>query len=319
MSASSRIALPTANLALSRGYRRINAHLAETVAALPPFVCDGLQVRVPFCHVLRAPRGHDQRLHRQGYLELTFITEGCVHYATANEEIPVSVGQVFLMPPGVPHRWEIRDKPGVLFGFMLEMPAPENLASLSDLEEAVRGTHYCLTVDPQVVAAQALLSAQVAERRFRAELAAPLMQALLTMTFHQLLGDRRDAEAQGDAPGRQRALFEKARTYIDANIEHALNLDEVADFIGISTRQLTRVFRALDGRSATTYAHERRLERALALLAEGHSAKETAYACGFRDPAYFTRFFKRYTGRTPSEYALAITTPVNQSGRGHTV
>ncbi|MBN1557442.1 MAG: helix-turn-helix transcriptional regulator, partial [Lentisphaerae bacterium] len=156
---------------------------------------------------------------------------------------------------------------------------------------------------PQVAGCQALLAEHVAQRVCRADLAAPLMQALLAATFRQFMTERDGAAAPPDSATRQRALFERARLFIEANSDHALGTDEIADFTGVGPRQLNRIFRARDGRSVTAFVHERRLERARAMLSEGHSAKETAYTCGFKDPAYFTRFFKRYTGKTPSQYA----------------
>lgn len=292
---------PIGNPTLSRGYRRENAHLAETVAALSPFVCEGIPLRVDFCHILRAPHGRGYGAHRHGYFELTFITESGVRYNLEQQTVSVHAGQTFLMPPGIPHGWMIPGKCGVLFGFMLEIQAGAEGAT-QQWDDAVRGQHHRLTLDPQIAATRRLLSKQIAARAFRADLAAPLMQALIAMTVRQVLEAHRTASANAseNTLAHGRSLFERARTYLDANCEHEIYLHEVANFIGVSERQLSRLFREHDGRSVTGYVTERRLERARAMLAEGHSAKETAYACGFKDPAYFCRCFKRHTGHAPS-------------------
>ncbi|MGL4597083.1 MAG: helix-turn-helix domain-containing protein [Bacteroidia bacterium] len=38
------------------------------------------------------------------------------------------------------------------------------------------------------------------------------------------------------------------------------------------------------------------------LLYSAATAKEIAYALGFNDPAYFSRFFKNHIGQTPEEF-----------------
>ena len=38
------------------------------------------------------------------------------------------------------------------------------------------------------------------------------------------------------------------------------------------------------------------------LLNSDNNISEIAYALGFSDPAYFTRLFKKYFGKSPSEF-----------------
>jgi AraC-like DNA-binding protein len=174
------------------------------------------------------------------------------------------------------------------------------VAAVRHLEDAVKQSHYALAVDPLVAGQlQLLVRAVAGEETVAPVLAAPLMQALLTMTFRQLVSTSEGVSTPSPA-ARQRALFEQARTYIDANLEHEIYRDELARFLGIGGRQLNRIFRAEGGRSVTAYLLERRLERARMLLAKGLPVKEVAFNCGFSTPSYFSRFFKQYTGRAPS-------------------
>ncbi len=284
---------------MSRMHLRDNARLAQIVAALPPFECAGLTVRVALCHIVHADRGQSAGLHRHGYMEVTFITAGEVHYATEREVVPVPVGKAYLMPPGIPHRWDAAGKLNVLFGFMLELQADDGDEAVRHLEDAVKQAHYAVALDPLVIGQfHVLARAVVGEESVSPVLAAPVMQALLMMTLRQLV-----ATEVGRPPSqaaRQRALFEQARTYIDANLEQVIYRDELARFLGIGGRQLNRIFRAEGERSVTAYLLERRLERARMLLAKGLPVKEVAFTCGFRTPSYFSRFFKQYTGRAPS-------------------
>jgi len=75
---------------------------------------------------------------------------------------------------------------------------------------------------------------------------------------------------------------------------------ELARFLGISQRQLQRVFRSRLGCSPQAYLREERLQAAERLLHSASSVKEVAYALGFCQQSQFSRDFKERFGRRPS-------------------
>ena len=64
--------------------------------------------------------------------------------------------------------------------------------------------------------------------------------------------------------------------------------------------------------SPLTYLMEKRIDCAKQLLLRrnnndsNYSIKEIAEMCGFSDPLYFSRYFKKITGVPPKEYKLTI-------------
>jgi AraC-like DNA-binding protein len=96
-----------------------------------------------------------------------------------------------------------------------------------------------------------------------------------------------------------------AKEYITRRLHDCrLDADEVAGVLGISGRQLARVFQTA-GTTPSRYILEQRLERANAELG-APQAKDTriadvAYRWGFSSQAHFTRTFHKHFGRTPSE------------------
>jgi AraC-like DNA-binding protein len=75
---------------------------------------------------------------------------------------------------------------------------------------------------------------------------------------------------------------------------------ELARFLGISQRQLQRIFRARLGCTPQAFLREERLQAAERLLHSASSVKEVAYALGFCQQSQFSRDFKERFGRRPS-------------------
>jgi AraC-like DNA-binding protein len=81
----------------------------------------------------------------------------------------------------------------------------------------------------------------------------------------------------------------------------AVRIEQVAREMGYSRQTLYRRLKAED---VTFEQLLDRLRRRLALRfvrEEGLSVKEAAYRLGFSDPAAFSRAFKRWTGKSPSD------------------
>jgi len=78
-----------------------------------------------------------------------------------------------------------------------------------------------------------------------------------------------------------------------------------AQRLGVSTAQLNNSCRREAGRSAQEMIHDRLLLEARRLLAYSDlDVTGIGYALGFRDPAYFSRFFARRQGVSPSVFRL---------------
>jgi len=93
---------------------------------------------------------------------------------------------------------------------------------------------------------------------------------------------------------------------MEANIEEPLTTHELAAHLGISRRQLERLFKkhlqAVPGR----YYLDLRLQEARRLLRESDlPAGEIAMKTGFSSPAHFSTAYRNHFGLTPREERLA--------------
>ncbi|TND08038.1 MAG: DNA-binding domain-containing protein [Bacteroidetes bacterium] len=76
-----------------------------------------------------------------------------------------------------------------------------------------------------------------------------------------------------------------------------------ASMLGITPKRLNELVKKHTGRTISSLIHDRVITESKRLLSfSPQSVKEISYALGFDDPAYFNRFFKKQTGKTPVEY-----------------
>ena len=85
--------------------------------------------------------------------------------------------------------------------------------------------------------------------------------------------------------------------------EKDLSVEKLAALAGISPTHLRRLFHAQLHTSPAKYLGYLRLEKAKTMLAGSNcTVAEAADACGFEDPYYFSRFFKKEVGLSPTQY-----------------
>lgn len=81
------------------------------------------------------------------------------------------------------------------------------------------------------------------------------------------------------------------------------SLSEYAEAIGISANYLSRLVQKSTGRSPGAWIDIARIGRAKGLLSTTQMPViDIATAVGLEDQSYFSRFFRKHTGQTPTEY-----------------
>ncbi|MEP5416058.1 MAG: helix-turn-helix domain-containing protein, partial [Lentilitoribacter sp.] len=87
---------------------------------------------------------------------------------------------------------------------------------------------------------------------------------------------------------------------MEQNLEEPISPSVLASDVGMSTRQLERLFRRYLNRSPKRYYMELRLQKARNLLMQTDmSVINVALACGFTSPSHFSKCYRSHYNTTP--------------------
>ena len=103
--------------------------------------------------------------------------------------------------------------------------------------------------------------------------------------------------------GAPTTLAQRYLQFVEIHFRNHLSVDEFAKLLGVPRSSLHEACLKARGRTPLRLLHDRLLEEASNRLASTDLAiEQIAYGLGFRDAAYFNRFFKRLAGVTPGEF-----------------
>lgn len=115
-------------------------------------------------------------------------------------------------------------------------------------------------------------------------------------------GDERQRIPFVTAPGERHPRLNEALLLMEANIEDPLTSDEIAGLVGVSRRQLERLFRQYLGSVPSKYYLGLRLSKARSQLQRtSKSVVQISLACGFSSAAHFSNAYRERFGVTPRE------------------
>ncbi len=102
-------------------------------------------------------------------------------------------------------------------------------------------------------------------------------------------------------------IVRKVITLINSDLSANLTLHTLAESQNISSGYLSTVFKRDTGVTLTEYITRERMQRACRLLSTTNLQIQTvALHCGIMDVQYFSKLFKKYTGKTPKEYRNSV-------------
>jgi AraC family transcriptional regulator of arabinose operon len=98
----------------------------------------------------------------------------------------------------------------------------------------------------------------------------------------------------------------RAINYLTNHFREPFQFEGLARHCGLSVSRLAHLFKAETGLSPQCFLEQHRMQMAARLLRlTGFTITEVAADVGYADPFYFSNRFRRYSGKSPSQFRMA--------------
>jgi AraC family transcriptional activator of pobA len=169
-------------------------------------------------------------------------------------------------------------------------------------------------IEPVVVELEALFNALTRETRSPGP-GAPAMSALYLGVIIMHLW-RASAASDDDALETAAPTAQRFRQLVELHYRDNLSVDEYCRMLNVTRAHLHNACMRALRRPPQRLVHDRLVvEARLRLRQSAAPIEQVAFSLGFRDPAYFNRFFRRLTGVSPGAYrkAVRVSSPKEQT------
>jgi AraC-like DNA-binding protein len=249
--------------------------------------------------------------HRHTFYEVFFIHKGLGVHSIDFVDYPIHPRTLYFISPGQVHFWRIEQE---LFGvailftedFLLGNVVEPLTARSFAFFDRVDHTPYLHISQNENLLFDELYIDMFHEYNDDAYGRLTVLQSLLRI----LLIRAQRLYTQGTAALPFSTTDHLVNTFIrliDIHYQEHQQVQKYAALLGVTPGHLTEVVRERTGRSASQHIYQRVALEAKRLLAySDKTIAEIAFMLSFSDPSYFTRFFRRESGLTPTQYRLTI-------------
>lgn len=256
--------------------------------------------RVGYLHLDASGFTHDPPLWSHEQLPTDFqciyITEGIGWFTVDNKRYRVLPGTVLTLVPGSHYSYGPETGSGwteYMVGFQGEYPEELQRLRYFPPESVVRDVGFR---DSLVGIYTEILEIAKEQRSGYQHLIGSQIMVLLAKINYQT---QQGAQMQGY----ELELIEQVKTIFQENIYATLDIETLASTMNISYTMLRDIFKKYSGLSPYQYFLQMKINKAKELLSEGNlTVKEVSFKLAFDNPYYFSRFFKKKTGVSPSKW-----------------
>ena len=274
------------------------------------YICENItdkveKVRFSFCDIMFFDIGKAWRhaSAKSEHYTLFAVESGSLRLLTTLGKIIIEENCALVLPPDTKIRSGTSDDPSIRFfeaSFDVSAPFFEVFSKqlLQEPQEFFGGL------------------SRLYKMRFENSCADVVSDTLL----YSLLAMLSSSSASASDKNGELTLTREILNIIDRNIGRELDIDAVANTLGLARSHISRVFTKVTGKTIKAYINEKRVAYACDLLSNSSfSIGEIACLTGFEESNLFTKFFIYHTGLTPSDYRRKVynISPISKNGKGY--
>ncbi|WP_428580078.1 AraC family transcriptional regulator [Sphaerochaeta sp.] len=228
--------------------------------------------------------------------QCVYITEGTGWFSYKGEKYRIVPGTIITLAPGIRYWYEPDDTVNwteYLVGFKGEYPEDlQRLGYFSD-DQVIKdvGMHESF-----VAIFTELLEISKEQRSGYQHVLGSDIMVLLAKINYLLQQDLQLHEHELE-------LIEHAKVKFQEHLYTTLDIESLASSLNVSYTTFRDIFKKYADLSPYQYFLQMKLNKAKELLSEGNlTVKEVSFKLAFDNPYYFSRFFKKKTGVSPSRW-----------------
>lgn len=252
--------------------------------------------------------------HHDRFYQVHVILNGTVRVHLDETSYTVKGPMFFLTPPTIPHAFVtdnnatghvITARQQLVWELMGAM-IPTGLASKSFINSPL-----CVALSPEKDSTAErmlhLLSLMADENDHTSMEHTLALKALLQLVLIDIARLSDQKQPKQKTRKEDVRIFHRFNELIEEHFREHLTLTQYSKMISVTEARLNEICRRLAGLPSKRLIMERLMQEARRLLSYSVAPiTEISYQLGFKDPAYFARFFRRNAGVTASEYREKI-------------
>lgn len=249
--------------------------------------------------------------HRHDFFHVVWVERGTGQHIIDEIKYEVRPGTLFFMSPGQIHDFQLSpDAEGFTINFSADFFAlqlqDKNMLRQIPIYDSENAIHALYTRGDESDEFRRILEAirgEYEDEQFRAQDMIRSYLFVLLVKASRLAVPARCS----DAGHRSRLLFRRFQRVLEENFASTQDPADYAILLRTTERALNDAARRCAGLTTAQLIRERVILEAKRLIA--HSGAQVALVgaqLGFDDAAYFSRCFKKHTGRTPIEFRQSL-------------
>lgn len=253
---------------------------------------------------------HNLMPHLHDFYSIFWIESGEAIHATEFVEYSLKADTILFVPPGLKHRMYIDKSVGGIYILFNEEFIQYNRVNIQPLKNyrLFNNSEFksLITVEPDRKERLRNITKLIFnELQNRDEYSQDIVLNLLHLFLleSRRIFDQQNQSEKEESDSTPDTTIIRFKQLIEENFTKEKNVSPYAEMLNMNPSCLNELSKRITGITAGELIRNRVIDETKKLLYSSRmSGKEIAYELGFDDPAYFSRFFKKYTGTTLKEF-----------------
>ncbi|MBC8081522.1 MAG: AraC family transcriptional regulator [Gorillibacterium sp.] len=262
------------------------------------------QLQCVYMHLAEEKDLWECKQHTHEYLELGYIFKGSGLYQIDGVNYQAQSGELFVIPPGVPH-FEVHtpESPFEILFLMVKHHGPA-AAGLDAWMTRQQGRHSWKQTGAFRDGFQDIYREIMQQLPGYLTLIDAKLKGLYTYLFRrEQEDDGSTAMAKWSNVERNHQMLNQIEQFVQKHDSGVLTVEAVAQHFFYHPKYLSQVYKLEKGRSLSALLSQVRMDRVLAMLTGSSiTMEDVASSIGFSNVQSLYKWFKKETGLTPLEY-----------------